>query len=84
MFDFLKKQVSDIFYFYVEEEIGKYRERLKSRFERGSTVVGTMSFHYFEPISKFAIDAKKEAMIRIIALIALYQDIFLWMNLRLL
>jgi hypothetical protein len=65
MFDFLKKQVSGIFYFYIEEEeIGKHRKRLKSRFERGSTVVGTMSFHYFEPISKFATGAKKEAMIR--------------------
>jgi hypothetical protein len=54
MFDFLKKQVSDIFYFYIEEEeIGKYRKRLKSRFEKGSTD----SFHYFEPISKFAIGA---------------------------
>jgi hypothetical protein len=51
--------MSDIFYFYIEEEeIGKYRKRLKSRFEKGSTVFGTMSFHYFEPISKFAIGAK--------------------------
>jgi hypothetical protein len=36
MLDFLIKQVSNIFYFYIEEEeIGKYRKRLNSRFEKG-------------------------------------------------
>ena len=61
-YEFCQSSMPSIEFFYIsKEDLGPVREYLQSRYELGSTVPGTCSFHLFKPVDVGVISYKTTA-----------------------
>ena len=59
MLHFCNQSITNFYFLFIsKDDMVSFREKLKDRYPKGSTIPGTRSFHFYEPIGPYEIESK--------------------------